>query len=557
MGQLKEMKKMRKNRKSYRDGFGAVVTGYPPRTKFNKSHIHKTALNVGELVPILWDELVPGDMINISVTALLRQMTMLKPVMDSLYVDIGVFWVPTLTIFPDFPKSLGASDDEWASKDKPLFPTISAPEGGWKVGTIADKLGIDVNKKVDKISRLPFMAYAKIFNDWYRNQNLEKAAHIDYTNTPKIGSNGDNPVIDAELGGALLKSNKTPDMFTTALPAPQKGDPVVLNVGGEAKVHAKRETFDTSRDESLHFDSKLRDPRGLGMDANGKVIPVKSQPIDLQDVRISPNNLYADLAEATGISINDLRMALSVQHLRELDSLSGTRYPEIIEARYGVKSDDRNLQRSELLGGLHLPLNVQQVAQLNSGEKGALGDLSAFSQTNAQTKYITKAVDEFGFLMVLATVRYKHTYSGMSKLWTHISDLDLYNPLFAHIGEQPIKNKEIYLSGDPKVDNETFGFQEAWYQYKFMPNRVSDIMRPNIDGSYGLPWHYADNYKQTPKLGSDWIKENAENVDRTLAVSALDPKNKDKVKQLIVEFGFHYKADRPMPAYSVPGLKRI
>lgn len=554
---------MRKNKLVY--GFHTALDKSPSHSVFTRNSKLTTAFNAGELVPIYLDEILPGDNVKMNLNAVVRQTTLLKPVMDTANIDVFAFFVPNRIIWDDFKKFFGENNDPWAVTDDVLVPVVKAPDAGWEVGTIADYMGLPVNKKGLEVNALPFRAYTQIVNDWFRDQNLQSASHINKSSSDSKGSNGKDYVKDLELGGKPFIANKYHDYFTSALPSPQKGSPITLNVGGKAPVmtndkrvvDGKHSELMFSRVDGKKWDDSSKATGTFGLNPNGNDLNITKsykQPRSSIEVAdgIYPSNLYADLSQATGISINDLRQAIAYQHMLEKDARSGTRYVEYLRAHFGVNSPDATQQRAEYLGGYHKPLNINTVPQTSSTvDTSALGNLGAFGETMFGQNLVNKTFLEHGYFILVACVRYEHSYQqGVEQLWTRRVRNDFYDPIFANIGEQPIKNKEIYFTGDEKVDNEIFGYNEAWASYRSKFSKVTGMMR-SVDKGLDY-YHYADNYSKLPKLEVEWLREDKSNIDRTLAI-----KSTDDMPQFQSDFYFEVKHERPMPVFSIPGIDRI
>lgn len=554
---------MRKNKLVY--GFQTALDKSPQHSVFTRNSKLTTAFNAGDLVPIYLDEILPGDNVKMNLNAVVRQTTLLKPVMDTANIDVFAFFVPNRIIWDDFKKFFGENNDPWAVTEDVLIPIVKSPDDGWKVGTIADYMGLPVNKKGLEVNALPFRAYTQIVNDWFRDQNLQSASHINKSNSDGTGSNGNDYVKDLELGGKPFIANKYHDYFTSALPSPQKGSPITLNIGGKAPVvtddkrvvDGKHSELMFSRVDGKKWPDASEATGTFGLNPNGldfNITKSYKQPggsIEVAD-GIYPSNLYADLSQATGVSINDLRQAISYQHMLEKDARSGTRYVEYLRAHFGVNSLDATQQRAEYLGGYHKPLNINTVPQTSSTvDTSALGNLGAFGETAFGQSLVNKTFLEHGYFVLVACVRYEHSYQqGLEQLWTRRVRNDIYDPIFANIGEQPIKNKEIYFSGNEKVDNEIFGYNEAWASYRSKFSKVTGMMR-SVDKGLDY-YHYADNYAKLPKLSAEWLREDKTNIDRTLAI-----KSTDDMPQFQSDFYFEVKHERPMPVFSIPGIDRI
>lgn len=554
---------MKKNKLVF--SFESTISSHPKHSKFFRNHQHKTTMNAGDLIPIYIDEVLPGDTFNLKTTAVIRQTTLIKPIMDASYIDISYWFVPDRLVMDDWKKFMGENTDgAWAVQTKPTIPQIKAPSGGWKTGTIADYMGVPTDIENLSISALPFRAYALIYNENYRDQNLQKEAHLDKGNATKNGSNGTNYITDLECGGMPAKAGKYHDYFTSALPSPQKGQPVTIPLGEFAEIHARNEQFSTDKDPNTTLfgttQSEKADPLYATNTSNKIILKTKNDGTTAGQTTqpIQFNNLYADLRQATSITVNELREVITMQQLLELDARGGTRYVEMLKSHFGVNSSDARQQRPEYLGGIHQPLNIQQVPQTSwvdpEQPKGTpQANLSAYSQSNLKNRSFKKAFTEHGQIIGIATIRYNHTYQqGLDKMWSRKDREDFYDPIFANIGEQPILNKEIFAQGTDK-DNETFGYQEAWAEYRYKPSKISGKFKSKDKDSLDV-WHYGDFYKELPKLSETWIQEDQNNIDRTLAIKST---GKNAEPQYQCDFYFENEVERPMPTYSIPGLHKI
>lgn len=549
------------------------------RSTFDRSSGHKTTFNAGKLVPIYVDEVLPGDTFEMKTSAIIRGSTPIFPVMDNANLDIYFFFVPNRLVWDHWKEFNGENTtSKWEQTVEYSIPQMAAPSGngevvGWEKGTLADYMGIPTligpgapqNEAQWTVNHLPFRAYCLIWNEWFRDQNLQDPVLIDTGDSQTNGTHlipETSPIVSqnqAALTGAnLLPVNKYFDYFTGALPEPQKGPDVLLPLGNTAPVITTNSDVKeiTTSSPGLRFKSNTPinsqanlavAPDGYG---TGKLIHTTANA-DLANGNIIPANLYADLGNATAATINELRLAFQLQRMYEKDARGGTRYIEIIKSHFGVTSPDARLQRPEYLGGERIPINIDQVIQTSGTMEGTTpqGNTGAYSLTGNQGSYFKHSFVEHGYVLGLACVRTEHTYQqGLEKIWNRKNRFDFYWPALANIGEQAILNKEIYLQSSEEANEQAFGYQEAWAEYRYKPSRVSSTFRSNIETGSLDAWHYADYYEELPKLSAEWVQETHKNVDRTLAVqSTLED-------QYIADFWFKCKCTRPMPIYSIPGL---
>ena len=552
--------------------FAQVPRAEIRRARFKRDFSNITTMNEGDLVPLYVDEVLPGDTISCDLNGLIRMSTPLYPVMDNCYLDTYAFFVPCRLLWKHWENLMGQNDDTyWAEKTEYSVPQTTAPSTGWNVGTIADYMGIPTGVKGISVNSLPFRAYARIWNEWFRDENLQQPVVQNTDDANNAGSNTGNQLTDAQNGGLPLKVAKYHDYFTSCLPEPQKGEAsaIPIKLGAAAPVITS-DTIKTASNEPLYFaelgSNSIYKPNNGG---KGRILGITEQNSGAQyglnagrdenasrpfvGANVAPLNLVADLASVAdvSISINEIRQAIAIQHILEADARGGTRYTELLTHEFGVTSPDSRLQRSEYLGGTRVPININQVIQ-NSATTDASpqGNTAAYSMTTLRNKMCNYSSVEHGYLLILGCIRVEHSYQqGLSRMWSRKSRFDFYHPMLANLGEMAVLNKEIYCQGTEE-DDDVFGYQEAWADYRYHPNIITGEMRSQYAQRLDA-WHYADYYEELPTLSSTWIQEGTENIDRTLAVQS------ENSHQFICDFFFDQTWTRPMPIYSVPGLNTI
>lgn len=525
------------------------------RSRFQRNQNIKTSFNAGELIPFYLDEVLPGDTVSIDTAKVVRMSTLIAPIMDNIYLDTYFFFVPNRLVWDHWKQFMGENTESaWIPEVDYTIPQVTAPDGGWSVGTIADYMGIPTGVAGLSVDAMPFRAYALICNEWFRDENLTDPIYIDTGDATLAGSNGDAYRTDVPKGGKPFLAAKYHDYFTSALPAPQKGPDVPLPLGNEAFVFAKQGTnipsySNNAQIKFLKLDgSSPGNPGDLFVGSSGGLYGKASSTGTSGSFELKPANLFVDLTTATGTSINQLRQAFQVQKLYEKDARGGTRYTEILKSHFGVTSPDSRLQRPEYLGGSRIPINVHQVVQNSATDSTSpQGNTAAYSLTIDSHSDFTKSFTEHGWILGLCVARYDHTYQqGLERMWSRKVREDYYFPVFANLGEQAILNKEIFAQGND-TDNEVFGYQEAWAEYRYKPSRISGEMRSQYAQSLDL-WHLGDDYSTLPSLSDAWIREDKTNIDRTLAVTSAVS------HQFIADIFVKNSEVRVMPMYSIPGL---
>ncbi len=546
------------------------------RSTFDRSHSLKTSFNVGDIVPFFIDEVLPGDTFNVDTSKVVRLQTLLTPVMDNIYLDTYYFFVPNRLTWSHWKQFNGENTESaWIPQTEYEIPQITAPaSGGWSVGTIADYLGVPTGVPNLSVSALPFRAYALVMNEWFRDENLSDPLVVPVDDATVAGVNTGTFVTDVAKGGLPYKAAKYHDYFTSCLPSPQKGPDVLIPVAdaGNYPVVPLSDSVPSSLFpvSALKFGKPTDGSSYLWSSSSQSPLPYlyksSSQATfsNLDSVQsdydgaVSPVNLWAVSAgNAAAATINQLRMAFQIQKLYEKDARGGSRYIEILKSHFGVTSPDARLQRPEYLGGNRIPININQVVQQSATASGetAQGTVTGMSVTTDTHSDFTKSFTEHGFVIGVMVARYDHTYQqGLERFWSRKDRFDYYWPVFANIGEQAVKNKEIYAQGPAKkdsagnvIDDQVFGYQEAWADYRYKPSRVTGEMRSQYAQSLDV-WHLADDYSTLPMLSDSWIREDKTNVDRVLAVTS------SVSNQLFADIYIKNRTTRPMPMYSIPGL---
>lgn len=528
------------------------------RSTFRRDHSVKLSFNVGDVIPFYVDEVLPGDTFQVKTSMVARLQTLLTPMMDNLYLDTYFYFVPNRIVWQHWRELMGENTQSaWIPTTEYSVPQVTAPSGGWSIGSIADYMGIPTGVAKLSVNALPFRAYALIMNEWFRDENLSDPLNIPVDDATLAGSNGTNYITDVVKGGMPFKAAKFHDYFTSALPAPQKGPDVTISVSGGSNypVRTFAEDVSGSSDVPLHIRTSDQMPYNVvGVNRSDSPDPgalwAAVSKVPGNAAPFVPTNLWAvNDGSVSATTINQLRMAFQIQKLYEKDARGGTRYIEILKSHFGVTSPDARLQRPEYLGGNRIPVNINQVVQSSATQSSGtpLGDTAAFSVTTDVHGDFIKSFVEHGFVIGVMVARYDHTYQqGLERFWSRRERLDYYFPVFANIGEQPILNKEIYAQGTAQ-DDEVFGYQEAWADYRYKPSRVAGEMRSKAPASLDV-WHLADEYTTLPKLSDAWIREDKTNVDRVLAVTS------SVSNQMFADLYIQCKATRPMPVYSIPGL---
>jgi hypothetical protein len=542
---------MHRNKSVNLHQFTTIPKADIPRSKFDCQSTHKTTFDAGNLVPVYVDEVLPGDTFNLNMTAFARLATPLYPIMDNMVLDSFFFFVPNRLVWSNWQKFMGQQNNPGDSISY-VIPQQVSPSGGYAIGSLQDYMGLPTVGQVtagNTVSHCAFWprAYNLIWNEWFRDENLQNSVVVD---------TGDGP--DTSTNYSLLKRGKRKDYFTSALPWPQKGASVALPLGSTAPVYGTGKALGLT-EGAFNFgleagtDAGLRASKDAYNTNNGAAWAatnlLTSQTIGVVTSGVS--GLYADLSTATAATINQLRQSFQIQKLLERDARGGTRYTEIIRSHFGVISPDSRLQRPEYLGGGSTPININPIAQTSgtgqTGQTTPLGTLASMGTALAHNHGFSQSFTEHGVIIGLVSVRADLTYQqGLHKMWNRSTRYDFYFPAFAMLGEQSVLNKEIYVTGT-STDNNVFGYQERWAEYRYNPSRISSLFRSTAAGTID-GWHLAQKFTAVPTLNNTFITENPP-VSRVLAVGAAA-----NGQQFIFDSFFDVKKARPMPMYSVPGL---
>ena len=501
------------------------------RSSFNRSHGLKTTFDVDKLVPIFVDEVLPGDTHKLNTNIFARLATPINPIMDNMYLDTFYFFVPMRLVWDNYAKFFGEQTNPGDSTDY-VIPTDVANTVSATEGSLLDYFGIPLYKggTAQNINALPLRAYFTIYNEWFRDQNLQDSYIVrkDDSGVLATGSQPGN-------WWNITTRGKRHDYFTSCLPWAQKGDTVQIPLGEKAFV-----TKDEFTNQYMTVKDTLNNDRLMAPVGGNNFIALTGTTGD------EAQALYADLSQATSASINDWRQAFQIQKFLERDARGGTRYTEKIKAHFGVTSPDSRLQRPEYLGGGTTPVNIHPVAQQSSTDATSpQGNLSAFGTASENNSGFTKSFTEHGYIIGLANVRADLTYQqGLDKMWSRETQYDFFFPTFAHLGEQAVLNKEIFVSGSATLDNDVFGYQERYAEYKYKRSQLTGLFRSDASASLDA-WHLSEDFANTPTLGDTFIKSNTP-LDRAIAVPS-EP-------HFIMDAYFNLTSIRPMPVFSPPGM---
>ena len=579
--------------------FARAATGLKrKRTAFNRPNGLHCDFNAGKLIPIYCDEVLPGDTKSMSMSAVIRMTTPKFPVMDNAYMESFFFFVPCRQVWKHWQEFMGElGSAPYVNPTTYSIPQVSVPVETSnnltvrKVNDVADYFGIPPCFKAQKdaldgnftqysVTALKFRAYVKIWNDWFRDENLQNAANMndDETTVSYIADTGtaDSYVASAQTGGTLLPVDKYKDYFTSALPSPQRGEPVLLPLGQLAPV--------VFRDSAIVSSDSLQKMAFYDKDGS-RILPTAGSGYGIDSVGIGAKSVnspavdstgylahmsssapaggapsdgyaplylssYADLSEAGNVTVNQMRLAFQTQKFLETSMRGGTRYVEIIKSMFGVSTSDYLMGRSEFLGGKRIPISLSEVNQTAATADSPLGFTGAKSHTVFKDYVYKKSFTEHGYIIGVACVRTDLSYAqGIERDWFRRDKLDFYFPVFAHIGEQPVYSREIFADGQgasATSKGEVFGYQEAWAEYRYKPTRATGFFRPQAKAA--LPYTYTQLFANRPTLSADFITQKPDEIDRTIAVESSE------TSQFIADIYFNQRDVRVMPFDSVPSL---
>lgn len=526
--------------------FSDAPAMYMRRTKFDRSHVYKTTFDSGKLIPVFVDEVLPGDTTRMSVNYFARLATPIKPIMDNIYLDWFFFFVPNRLVWDHWQNFCFEQDDPDDSTDY-VIPTTSAgdtSDPSMSVGTLWDYFGLPIglpNGSGINVSALPFRAVYLIWNEWFRDENLQKSVKIQKGDTNEVLDSArasDQPSWVSDLSGSgyvCPPRGKRHDYFTSALPWTQKGPGVDISLTGNAPVLA---STDTEPDPHVPGIYVARD--------GASSTNFSAMTWDTSPARVSSGSVYADLSEVSAITINGLRTAFQMQKFYERLARGGSRYTEVLRSFFGVVSPDARLQRPEFLGSFTKMVMVNPIAQTSATDNTSpQGNLSAYGVTASNFHGFTKSFVEHGYIIGFVCARADLTYQqGINKMWLRSTVYDFYWPTFAHLGEQAIELREIYAQGT-EADTTVFGYQERYAEYRYKPSQITGKFRSAVTGGNLDVWHLSQFFKNAPTLNEEFITENPP-IKRIIAVPS-EP-------EFLIDISFRYTTVRPMPMFGSPGL---
>ena len=565
--------------------FSDAPAMYMKRTKFDRSHVYKTTFNSGKLIPVFVDEVLPGDTTRMSVNYFARLATPIKPIMDNIYLDWFFFFVPNRLVWEHWQNFCFEQEDPDDNTDY-VIPTVSATgnSGNAYIGSLWDYFGLPVNTSgnLSGISALPFRGVYLIWNEWFRDENLQKSVKIQKGDTNEVlnsARSSEQPAWVFTTGTSIVPGLACPprgkrhDYFTSALPWTQKGPGVSIGLAGTASIvdpspttgyllHSTSNqlaavsayggdasssggTRKASGSGSITFNrgsgSDWSNVGGFAGNASSNITMTARPASDFL-----ANDSYVDLDTSSIFTINSLRTAFQMQKFYERLARGGSRYTEVLRSFFGVVSPDARLQRPEFLGSFTKMVNVNPIAQTSAtDDTSPQGNLSAYGVTAAKFHGFTKSFVEHGYIIGFVCARADLTYQqGINKMWLRSTVYDFYWPTFAHLGEQAIELREIYAQGS-EADTTVFGYQERYAEYRYKPSQITGKFRSSVTGGTLDKWHLSQFFKTAPTLNEEFIVENPP-IERIIAVPS-EP-------EFLLDIGFRYTTVRPMPMFGTPGL---
>lgn len=561
--------------------FSDAPAMYMKRTKFDRSHVYKTTFNSGKLIPVFVDEILPGDTTRMSVNYFARLATPIKPIMDNIYLDWFFFFVPNRLVWEHWQNFCFEQEDPDDSTDY-VIPTVTATGNSDNayVGSLWDYFGLPVNTSgnLSGINALPFRGVYLIYNEWFRDENLQKSVKIQKGDTNEVLNSArasEQPAwvftSDSNIvpGLACPPRCKRHDYFTSALPWTQKGPGVSIGLAGTATLvdPSPVSGYFVQQSDNKLVGAQLAEDAGvhnvfhsgngtLEYSTGGYSVAIAghgSYNSGISTITAQPGSswlsksAYADLDSSSIFTINSLRTAFQMQKFYERLARGGSRYTEVLRSFFGVVSPDARLQRPEFLGSFTKMVNVNPIAQTSAtDDTSPQGNLSAYGVTAAKFHGFTKSFVEHGYIFGFVCARADLTYQqGINKMWLRSTVYDLYWPTFAHLGEQAILLKEIYATGNTEQDNSVFGYQERYAEYRYKPSQITGKFRSSVIGGNLDVWHLSQFFKNAPTLNEEFILENPP-IERIIAVPS-EP-------EFLLDIGFRYTTVRPMPMFGTPGL---
>lgn len=559
--------------------FSDAPAMYMKRTKFDRSHVYKTTFNSGKLIPVFVDEVLPGDTTRMSVNYFARLATPIKPIMDNIYLDWFFFFVPNRLVWEHWQNFCFEQEDPDDSTDY-VIPTVTATgnSDNTYVGSLWDYFGLPVNTtgNLSGISALPFRGVYLIYNEWFRDENLQKSVKIQKGDTNEVLNSArasEQPSWVFTSGTSIVPGLACPprgkrhDYFTSALPWTQKGPGVSVGLAGTAKLVDPSPVtgyFVQQNSQNLAA-AQLSEEGGvsgiatgsgtLKYQGNGFGATIVGNSVNGSGSAIAATqpgsswlskSAYADLDSSSIFTINSLRTAFQMQKFYERLARGGSRYTEVLRSFFGVVSPDARLQRPEFLGSFTKMVNVNPIAQTSATDNTSpQGNLSAYGVTAAKFHGFTKSFVEHGYILGFVCARADLTYQqGINKMWLRSTVYDFYWPTFAHLGEQAIELREIYAQGS-EADTTVFGYQERYAEYRYKPSQITGKFRSSVVNGSLDKWHLSQFFNNAPTLNEEFITENPP-INRIIAVTD-EP-------EFLLDIGFRYTTVRPMPMFGTPGL---